>query len=141
MKETIRNINALQSQITELNKSAFNQLCTIINDVCSAENNGVQKLSKGCFIVNSSVFYSNDPWSVEYQISEITGKVLINEVTKVFAKRERISDVLDYLNTLVSKAVGNTISIVINRSNFHGITNYSVFKKSLVMKIIDLAKL
>ena len=35
MKEVLEKIYGLQNQITELNHTAFKELCTIIKDVCS----------------------------------------------------------------------------------------------------------
>ena len=137
MKEVFEEINGLQNQITELNHTAFKELCTIIKDVCSVEDDGVKKIGKGCFIVKASKLIGN-PWSVEYVSNEVAGGVLIDKVTKIFAKRERIEDVIEYLNDVVAKAVDNSIMIEVGivktlRGSF---TDKRVIKKSLVEKIL-----
>lgn len=104
MKEIFEKINGLQNQITDLNYDAFNELCTIIKDVCSVEDDGVKKIGKGCFIIKARTLIGR-PWSVDYVSNEVAGCVLIDKVTKIFDKREHIEDVLEYLNDVVSKAV------------------------------------
>lgn len=141
MREVFDKINGLQNQITELNRTAFKELCTIIKDVCSVEDEGVKKIAKGCFIVRSSILIGH-PWSVEYVSNEVAGGVLIDKVIKIFAKRERIEDALDYLNDVVAKAVDNSVMIeVCNIKTLRGtITDNRVIKKSLVLKILALAE-
>ena len=138
MKEVFEKINKLQSQITDLNYDAFNELCTIIKDVCSIEDEGVKKIGKGCFIVKASTLIGN-PWSVEYVSNEVAGGVLIDKLTKIFDKRERIEDVLEYLNNVVSKAVDNSVMIEVgNIKTLRGsFTEKRVIKKSLVEKILS----
>ena len=138
MKEIFEKINKLQNQITDLNYDAFNELCTIIKDVCSIEDEGVKKIGKGCFIVKASTLIGN-PWSVEYVSNEVAGGVLIDKLTKIFDKRERIEDVLEYLNNVVSKAVDNSVMIEVgNIKTLRGsLTDKKVIKKSLVEKILS----
>ena len=141
MKEIFEKINGLQNQITDLNYDAFNELCTIIKDVCSVEDDGVKKIGKGCFIVKASTLIGN-PWSVEYVSNEVAGGVLIDKLTKIFDKRERIEDVLEYLNDVVSKAVHNSVMIEVGKGK--ALCGYfsdkRVIKKSLVEKILALAE-
>ena len=141
MKEVFEEINGLQNQITELNHTAFNELCTIIKDVCSVEDDGVKKIGKGCFIVKASKLIGN-PWSVEYVSNEVAGGVLIDKVTKIFAKRERIEDVIEYLNDVVAKAVDNSIMIEVGivKTLRGSSTDKRVIKKSLVEKIITFVE-
>lgn len=141
MKEVFEKINGLQDQITELNRSAFDELCDIIKDACSVEDEGVKKIGKGCFIVKSSVLVGR-PWSLDYVSNEIAGNVLIDKAAKIFAKRERIEDVLEYFNDIVAKAVDNSVKIEVGK----GETVYGSFvdrrsiKKNLVVRILALAK-
>ena len=141
MKEVLEKINGLQNQITELNHTAFKELCTIIKDACSVGDDGVKKIAKGCFIVRSSILIGR-PWSVEYVSNEVAGGVLIDKVTKIFAKRERIEDVLEYLNDVVAKAVGNSIMIEVGivKTLRGSSTDKRVIKKSLVEKIITFVE-
>ena len=141
MKKVFEEINGLQNQITELNHAAFNELCTIIKEVCSVEDDGVKKIGKGCFIVRASTLIGN-PWSVEYVSNEVAGGVLIDKVTKIFAKRERIEDVLEYLNDVVAKAVGNSIMIEVGivKTLRGSSTDKRVIKKSLVEKILTFVE-
>jgi hypothetical protein len=141
MKEVFEKINGLQDQITELNRSAFNQLRTIIKDVCSIEDDGVKKIGKGCFIVKSSVLVGR-PWGVEYVSNEVAGDVLIDKAAKIFAKRERIEDVLEYLNDIVSKAVDNSVKIEVGKGEtvYASYVDRRVIKKNLVVRILALVK-
>ena len=140
MKEVFNKINGLQNQITELNRSAFNELCSIIKEVCSIEDEGVKKIGKGCFIVKSSVLIGR-PWSLDYVSNEVAGGVLIDKAAKIFAKRERIEDVLEYLNDVVAKADDNSITIEVGRgeSLYGSYADRRRIKKNLVVKIIALA--
>lgn len=139
MKEVFGKIDRLQEQITELNRNAFEQLCNIIREVCSKEDEGVEKIGKGCFIVKASTLIGR-PWSIDYVSNEVAGKVLTDKVTKIFSKRERMEDVLNYLNELVSKAVGNSVIVEKERgeTRWGSITNNRAIKKSLVVKILTL---
>ena len=142
MKEVFEEINGLQNQITELNHAAFNELCTIIKEVCSVEDDGVKKIGKGCFIVRASTLIGN-PWSVEYVSNEVAGGVLIDKVTNIFAHRERIEDVLEYLNDVVAKSANNYIMIEVGHvKTLRGTltTDKRVIKKSLVEKILAFYK-
>lgn len=140
MKEVFNKINGLQNQITELNRSAFNELCAIIKEVCSIEDEGVKKIGKGCFIVKSSVLIGR-PWSLDYVSNEVAGGVLIDKAAKIFAKRERIEDVLEYLNDVVAKAVDNSITIEVGRgeSLYGSYADRRRIKKNLVVKILAFA--
>ena len=141
MKEVFNKINGLQDQITELNRSAFKELCTIIKDECSVEDEGVKKIGKGCFIVNSSVLIGR-PWSIDYVSNEVAGGVLIDKLTKIFAKREHIEDVLEYLNDVVAKAVDNSVTIEVGKGEtmYGSYTDRRSIKKNLVVKILALAE-
>ena len=141
MKEVFNKIDKLQNQITELNRSAFTELCATIKEVCSVEDEGVKKIGKNCFIVKSSTLIGR-PWSVDYVANEVAGGVLIGKVTKIFAKRERIEDVLEYLNDVVAKAVDNSVTIEVERGQAMcgSYNNKRVIKKSLVVKILALAE-
>ena len=141
MKEVFDKINGLQDQITELNRSAFKQLCDIIKEVCCVEDGGVEKIGKGCFIVKSSVLIGC-PWNIDYVSNEVAGDVLTDKATKIFAKRNRVEDVLDYLNDVVSKAVDNYATIEVGKvDTFRGsIYDRRPIKKNLVVKILALAK-
>lgn len=142
MKEVLEKINGLQNQITELNHTAFKELCTIIKDVCSVEDYGVKKIGNGCFVVMASTIIGN-PWSVEYVSNEVAGGVLIDKVTNIFAHRERIEDVLEYLNDVVAKAANNYIMIEVGHvKTLRGTltTDKRVIKKSLVEKILAFYK-
>lgn len=141
MKEVLNKIDKLQNQITELNRSAFKELCAIIKEVCSVEDGGVKKIGRNCFIVKASTLIGR-PWGVEYVSNELAGGVLIDKVTKVFAKRERIEDVLEYLNGVVAKAVDNSVMIETEKGQtmYGSYNNKRIIKKSLVVKILTLAK-
>ena len=141
MKEVFEKINGLQDQITELNRSAFKELCAIIKEVCSVEDDGVKKIGKGCFIVRSSVLIGR-PCGVEYVSNEVAGDVLIDKASKIFAKRERIEDVLEYLNDAVTKAVDNSVKIEVGKGETlcGSYTDRRVIKKNLVVRILALVK-
>lgn len=141
MKEIIKKINKLQNQITDLNCDSFNELCTIIKDVCSVEDEGVKKIGKGCFIVKASTLIGR-PWSVEYVSNEVAGGVLIDKVTKIFDKRGCIEDVLEYLNDVVSKAVDNSVMIEVSKgkASCGYFSDKRVIKKSLVKKILSFVE-
>lgn len=141
MKEIFEKINGLQNQITDLNYDAFNELCTIIKDVCSVEDEGVKKIGKGCFIVKASTLIGR-PWSVEYVSNEVAGGVLIDKITKIFDKREHIEDVLEYLNDVVSKAVDNSVMIEVGKGKTlcGYFTDKRMIKKSLVEKILSFVE-
>lgn len=150
MKKTIENINKLQNEITELNEKlielnekAFNQLCEIIQDVCKCDDS-IKKVGKNMYIIHSSSLI-NSPWSVEYHVNEVSGKILIESLTKIFSKRGRVSDVIDYLKSLVKNAKGNIVYVktvlktpYLDAHVYVETNSTTPIKKSLVEKIITM---
>lgn len=141
MKEVFNKIDRLQEQITELNRNAFEQLCNIIREVCSKEDEGVEKIGKRCFMVKMSALIGR-PWSLDYVSNEVAGEVLLQKAKDLFGKRERVEDVLNHFREVVSSNKDEDVAYVaIDKRDERDTlkSNKRAIKKRLLLEILSVA--
>lgn len=141
MKEVFSKIDRLQEQITELNCNAFEQLCNIIREVCSKEDEDVEKIGKRCFVVKMSALIGC-PWSLDYVSNEVAGEVLLQKAKDLFGKRERVEDVLNHFREVASRSKDEDVTYVVidKRDEYDTLkSNKRAIKKRLLLEILSVA--
>lgn len=106
MKDYIRKIESLMTQIKDLENELRADIYNAINEVAS--ENKRQKISQNIFIVKFSELASS--WSPHYYDWEASAEIIIDKL-----KRKESNTLIPYLQSLYENRNKNGVSIIKNR--------------------------